>query len=66
MIQDDDMHMGEYSQIGMDGLNNHEDTQYNDMIIAPVGQVSQSPRAVSAKTLDTPFDNEKSAGNTTV
>jgi len=50
----------------MDGLNNHEDTQYNDMIIAPVGQVSQSPRAVSAKTLDTPFDNEKSAGNTTV
>ena len=25
-IADDDMHMGEYSQIGMDGLNNHEDT----------------------------------------
>ena len=30
-IADDDMHMGEYSQIGMDGLNNHEDTQYDDM-----------------------------------
>lgn len=30
-IQDDDMHMGEYSFIGVGGLNNEKDTQFDDM-----------------------------------